>query len=162
MRRELESYKYLKPDLTIVRLVWHSLRFQESMLQEIRSNIKKWDLKSQWDFNCFNKGNQRTLISQTHSVMLSAVREVLWLFWFVSAGLWCSRSTGATSCWHLQPRWSEGLWQEERLVSLLSGTIRSMFLYSLQQGPSLVQWGVLLWFWLCYKIMCLLRSCMPT
>lgn len=45
-------------------------------------------------------------------------------FRFVFAGLWCCWATGAASCWCLQPWWPERLWQEERLVSLLSGTIR--------------------------------------
>lgn len=61
-----------------------------------------------------------------------------WIFpvWSVHAGVWCSRPTGASSSWNLQPGRLEGLWQEERLVSLLSGSLRCKF--HLRQRPQLL------------------------
>lgn len=60
--------------------------------------------------------------------------EPLLSCWFVSAGVRCSRPTSSSSCRHLQPGRPEGLWQEERLVSVLSGTLLSMLHYRLLQN----------------------------
>lgn len=80
-----------------------------------------------------NSGTDKVLwVSDTNCVGLQCLKTGKQENLVCVAGVRFSRPTGASSCWHLQPWWPQGLWQEEGLVSLLSGSLFSELLWKRQ------------------------------